>query len=222
MPLACDDAATRTAVGHSLTRSPGRRTVHGPDDRTSDVSRRSTVGKNGSMSTGSDPVDVLIAYASVSGSTASVAEALAEALRAQGRSVDLADLADGTAPGDIPPDRARAVVVGSCVRHDSFAAPALVWIERHAPRLADMPVALFSVSASAALRGAAPQKATAEAARHLSAPPIALRDFPGWIRPDLLSEADRGHIEGYGAPVGDFRDLDAVRAWGDEIAQSLG
>lgn len=195
------------------------------EGRTSGGSGPLPMGEHGAMNTASDSADVvddvLIAYASVSGSTASVAGALAETLRATGRTVTLADLAAGAPPADISPELARAVVIGSCIRHDSFADPALVWIERHAPALADRPVALFSVSGSAAQPDAPPQKATAEAAGHLSTPPVAQRDFPGWTRPELLDEADRAHIESYGAPVGDFRDLDAVRAWGEELARTL-
>ena len=173
------------------------------------------------MSTMPAPTDILVAYVSTSGSTQSVAETLADALREAGCSVALADLTTLDDPAELSPTSARAVVLGSGVYHDSFHDRAVVWLERHRQALADVPVALFSCSASAALPDATAQQATHDIARRLPTDPVAIRDFPGWIRPELLNEEDRAHVESYGARHGDFRDLDAVRAWGSELATQL-
>jgi hypothetical protein len=47
------------------------------------------------------------------------------------------------------------------------------------------------------------------------------RVFPGRLEKSRLSFGERAMVTGMRAPVGDFRDRDAVRAWGDEITAEV-
>ena len=47
------------------------------------------------------------------------------------------------------------------------------------------------------------------------------RTFPGRLDKQLLSFGERAMITAMRAPVGDFRDWDDVRRWGEEIAGQL-
>jgi menaquinone-dependent protoporphyrinogen oxidase len=45
--------------------------------------------------------------------------------------------------------------------------------------------------------------------------------FPGRLEPTRLSAPERAVVTAMRAPVGDFRDWDAVRSWAAEIAAAL-
>ena len=82
---------------------------------------------------------VLVAYASKHGSTAGIAEAIADALtdhevKAEAKSVDTIE--------DLGPY--EAVILGSAVYAGSWMKDAVTFAERHAGELARMPVWLFS------------------------------------------------------------------------------
>ena len=47
------------------------------------------------------------------------------------------------------------------------------------------------------------------------------RVFPGRLEPSRLSAPERAVVTAMRAPVGDFRDWDAVRTWAAEIAMAL-
>jgi menaquinone-dependent protoporphyrinogen oxidase len=47
------------------------------------------------------------------------------------------------------------------------------------------------------------------------------RVFPGRLEKNRLSFGERAMVTAMRAPLGDFRDWDAVRAWGNEIAADV-
>jgi menaquinone-dependent protoporphyrinogen oxidase len=47
------------------------------------------------------------------------------------------------------------------------------------------------------------------------------RIFPGRLEKNRLSFGERAMVTAMRAPVGDFRDWDAVRVWGNEIAAEV-
>src|SRR5699024_8691219 len=87
---------------------------------------------------------VLVAYATHSGATRTLAETLADALRADGLDADLVDIEDHPDPSG-----ADAVVLGSAVRVESVEKPALTWTKTHLDTLRRRPFAFFSCSGSA-------------------------------------------------------------------------
>ncbi|AXK46646.1 flavodoxin domain-containing protein [Brachybacterium saurashtrense] len=160
---------------------------------------------------------VLVAYATHSGATRTLAETLAAALRAEGLEADLVDLEEHP-----DPDGHDAVVLGSGVRVESVEKSAAHWARRHAETLAGRPFAFFSCSGSAADPAKREtQKATDTFLADLPVTPVAVRNFPGWVLMDRIPLHERVLLKSMRTPTGDFRDLPAVEAWGREIAPLL-
>jgi menaquinone-dependent protoporphyrinogen oxidase len=159
---------------------------------------------------------VLVAYASKHGSTAGIAEAIADGLvdhevKAEAKRVDAVD--------DLGPY--EAVVLGSAVYAGSWMKDAVSFAERHADALAHMPVWLFS---SGPLGDEV--KDHEEQPRQLKAfreafHPKDHRVFFGALDVGSLGFAERMVVKAVKAPTGDFRDWDAIRAWADAIAGEL-
>jgi menaquinone-dependent protoporphyrinogen oxidase len=159
---------------------------------------------------------VLVAYASKHGSTAGIAEAIADALvdhevKAEAKSVDTVD--------DLGPY--EAVVLGSAVYAGSWMREAVSFAERHADVLARMPVWLFSSGPLGEdVEDAEVQPRQLPELRRTIAP----RDhrvFFGALDANMLGFAERMITKAVKAPVGDFRDWDAIRAWAEGVAEEL-
>ena len=170
------------------------------------------------MSTG---LRVLVVVASKHGSTAEIARAVATGLT--------------TAPaGDAPalsavvvnaqqrpdPSTFDAVVLGSAVYVGRWLEDAREYAAHHATVLRARPVWLFSSGPigeppfpSDEPYDAAPMRAITGARDH--------HVFPGRMDPTLLSFGERAMVTAMRAPVGDFRDWDAVAAWAADIAATL-
>lgn len=160
---------------------------------------------------------VLVAYATHSGATRTLAETLQDALRAEGLETDLVDLEESPDPAGY-----EAVVLGSGVRIEAVEKTAMSWARAHEGELAGRPFAFFSCSGSAAdpAKGGR-QKATDAFLAALCLTPVAVRNFPGWVLMDRLPLRERVLMTSLRTPTGDFRDLPAVTAWGREIAPLL-
>jgi menaquinone-dependent protoporphyrinogen oxidase len=154
---------------------------------------------------------VLVAYASKHGSTAEIADAIADALREAGLLVDClqADRVSGLEPFD-------AVVLGSAVYMKRWRREARRFLRRHSSELAKRPFWVFSSG------------------------PVGdpAKDNPAWTEPGrTIAEAERlgvrDHVVFGGTASGsmarntppeyrDRRDWDAIRAWAAVIAAELG
>jgi menaquinone-dependent protoporphyrinogen oxidase len=164
---------------------------------------------------------VLVVVAGKHGSTAEIGTALAAALAdsAPGRAAGLCAV---SLPVEQRPDPAQydAVVLGSAVYVGRWMEKARHYAAARVAVLRDRPVWLFSsgpigeppfpndephdVAALMPLTGAREH-----------------RTFPGRLDKSLLSFGERAMVTAMRAPVGDFRDWAAVRAWGDGIAADL-
>lgn len=157
--------------------------------------------------------DVLIAYGSKHGSTQEIAEAIAEALRADG----VEARAESALTAD--PRGARAVVVGAALYTGKLHAHAVRFLERYEDVLQQIPLAVFAsgprtlepedVSSSlrqlrSGLNRAVPQLR-----------PISLMVFGGAVDPRKL----RWPFSRMQAT--DARDWDAVRAWAEELLPAV-
>src|SRR5699024_967261 len=160
---------------------------------------------------------VLVAYATHSGATRTLAETLADALRADGLDADLVDIEDGPDPRGVD-----AVVLGSAVRVESVEKSALTWTKTHLDTLRRRPFAFVSCSGSAAdpAKGGK-QKATDAYPYRFALPPVAVPNFRGWVPMGRIPVHERGLLTSMRTPTGDFRGLPAVTAWGHEIAPLL-
>jgi menaquinone-dependent protoporphyrinogen IX oxidase len=164
---------------------------------------------------------VLVVVASKHGATAEIGAALARAL---------ADSASGPAVGleamSVPieqlPDPASydAVVLGSAVYMGRWLEPARHYVAEHAAALRSRPVWLFSSGPIGQPPFPADESHDAETlARAIGA--RGHRVFPGRLDKSLLTFGERAVVTAMRAPVGDFRDWDAVGAWGDDIAAEV-
>ena len=162
-------------------------------------------------------MSVLVAYASKHGSTAEIASAIADRLRERGVDADARSVEQIDDAGE-----PRAVVLGSALYAGSWKKEAVEFAHRHATRIADRPVWLFS---SGPLGDHVEDEE--EQPRQLAEltellRPIEHRIFAGALDRDALGFAERMIVKAVKAPDGDFRDWSAIRAWADEIASTLG
>ncbi|WP_026405341.1 flavodoxin domain-containing protein [Actinomadura rifamycini] len=169
---------------------------------------------------------VLIAYASVHGSTASIARRIGEVLAEHGERTDVRPMDELGDRGLDEVGGHDAFVLGSAVHEMTWLPAATEFLSRHRDVLARRPVWLFSVGMPAALREPwrrlAPKEekdVTEPLLRLLS--PEGHRLFSGVIRPEHLPHSGRLMFRALGFRYGDYRDWDDVRRWADEIARNL-
>ena len=165
---------------------------------------------------------VLVAFASARGSTRQIAEHIASRMSPAVGTVDCRSVEE---VGDI--SAYEAVVVGSAVHNQAWLPPARLFVARHAPELAKVPVWAFSVGMADALprmfrkRGAALQQV--RLADDLSED-VVLRNhklFSGVYMAAQMPAPLRMIFRLAGGRFGDLRDWDAVDSWTDAISDQL-
>lgn len=184
---------------------------------------------------------VLIAYASRHGGTRGIAERIKAALAGEGIDCTVSSVGDGP-----DPSLADACILGSGVYIGRWLKEAIDYGWRHAGRLADRPLWLFS---SGPLRSQVVEKASkTDDPMALALGPAEGPGSGGRRKVAELSEAihPRDHMVFFGRydpndppksmperlvrmmpasknilPTGDFRDWPAIDAWAAEIARSL-
>jgi menaquinone-dependent protoporphyrinogen oxidase len=163
---------------------------------------------------------VLVVYATGSGCTADIAGEVARTLQAPRVAVDL-----WPAPADPDPAPYDAVVAGSGVRRGRWHQSLETWVEECAGVLRQRPIAFFSVCLTMAThpeRAAEVRAYTQALVARTGVAPLDVGTFAGWNEPKRFGLLERGHLKRLEAPVGDFRDLDAVHTWSRQIAPKLG
>lgn len=159
--------------------------------------------------------NVLVAYGTKNGSTAEIADVIADTLRGAGLRCE------ARPAGDVDDAAAYdAVVLGGAVYAGRWHRAAARFARRHRKALADRPVWLFSsgpLDPSAGERDIPPVRGAARAATRIDAREHIT--FGG-----CLTEGARGFVarmilkQGRG---GDFRDMDRIRAWASGIAKEI-
>jgi hypothetical protein len=161
---------------------------------------------------------VLIVVASRHGATGEIGHGLARALVESDVGL-AAGLEAVCVPVEQRPDPAPydAVVLGSAVYMGRWLEPARQYVAANAAELRGRPVWLFSSGPigeppfpADEPHDVGPLAQLIGARRH--------RVFPGRLDKGLLTFGERALVTAMRAPVGDFRDWDAVWSWGDEIA----
>jgi menaquinone-dependent protoporphyrinogen IX oxidase len=167
------------------------------------------------------PPRVLVVAASKHGATAEIAVALARALEESdaGRAAGLTAVAQ---PVEHRPDPGQyeAVVLGSAVYVGRWLEPARQYAADHAVMLRQRPVWLFSSGPIGEPPFPPDEPHDADPVAQL----VGAREhrvFPGRVEKHLLGFGERAMVTAMRAPTGDFRDWDAVRTWGEEIAGAL-
>ena len=158
---------------------------------------------------------VLVTAASKHGSSLEIATRIGSQLEERGLETVVAD------PGDIDSlDGIGAVVLGSAVYAGHWLAPAKAFVDRFETILAPIPVWIFSSGPV----GDPPKPDedpvdVADIQSRTSA--IEHRLFAGRLDKTRLGFAERAVVAALRAPVGDFRNWDAIAAWATEIGAAL-
>ncbi len=164
------------------------------------------------------PEKVLVAYATRAGSTAEVAVAIAETLKAHGASVDVLPLKSVTNLAEY-----RAVVIGSAIRFGGWLPEAVKFVEQNREALSQHPLAIFAVHILNT-----DEEETSRQNRHLYLEPVrklvAPRTealFAGVGDPKKVSFVERQLYKAVKAPQGDFRSWQAIRDWAETLPTVL-
>lgn len=167
---------------------------------------------------------ILVTYASRSGSTAEIAEAISKTLGEHGAMVDL-----------LPMQAVKslsmysAVVAGSPIRKSKWLPEALQFIQDHQAELAGIPVATFTVSITLAMSNGGQYR---QAVRQWTAPilahvkPVSEGLFAGRLDftklPLTLDTLKMRLVAALGIfPKDDRRDWNAIRAWAETLRPLL-
>jgi menaquinone-dependent protoporphyrinogen oxidase len=161
---------------------------------------------------------ILVAYATRYGSTAEVAEAIGDELRKAGVAVDVRPV---TEVSDLSPY--SAAIIGSPIYMGKWLPEPQVFIERHQQHLRSIPVAYFAVGLK--IEEGSPEilrkaEASMDQVRML-VKPVEIGLFAGRLESGRLSITDRSIIKLIRAKTGDFRNWEAVRAWGQAVLPKI-
>ncbi len=155
---------------------------------------------------------ILVAYASKAGSTGEVAKAIGQTLTVNGVTVDVCPIEAVPNIQDY-----QAVIVGSAIRAGKWLAVATRFVETHQSTLGRIPTAYFTCCMTL-------YQDTEETRRKALAfmdpvrslvTPVAVGAFAGKLDYGKLSFLDGTMMKvmGGGAPEGDYRQWEAIRAW---------
>jgi menaquinone-dependent protoporphyrinogen oxidase len=163
---------------------------------------------------------VLVAYATKYGATAEIAEKMGQVLRQAGLRTDV-----------LPTDRVsdltpyKAVVLGSAVYIGKWRKEAAKFLQANEKMLAERQVWLFSSGPTGEgdpvelTKGWRFPKAQQPIADRIQPRDIAI--FHGDVNTKKLNFIERWMIKNVKAPVGDFRDWEAITSWATAIADVL-
>jgi menaquinone-dependent protoporphyrinogen oxidase len=163
---------------------------------------------------------VLVAYATKYGATTGIAEKIGQVLINSG--VD-AEVLPAEGAGDLGPY--TAVVLGSAVYAGQWRKQAAEFLQANEKVLAQRPVWLFSSGPTGRgdpvelMNGWRFPEALQPIADRIRPRDIAF--FHGVIELEKLNFAEKMIIKGLKAPLGDFRDWDAITSWAQTIAEAL-
>jgi menaquinone-dependent protoporphyrinogen oxidase len=179
---------------------------------------------------------ILVAYASMFGSTGGVAEAMARELCAAGAACDVRLIEK---VNDLGPY--HAVVLGSAIRSGRWLSEASGFVDKHKESLSKLPVAYFMTCLQVvpgqpafSTKGRPPKDETLEDKRRRvrayldpvlkKAPevkPLDIGIFAGALDFAKLSPGAKAMMNSVGFIEGDFRDWEAIRGWARAITPAL-
>jgi menaquinone-dependent protoporphyrinogen oxidase len=160
---------------------------------------------------------VLVTYATRHASTAEIAETIGHVLT----NAEVADIVDVLPVQDVDNvEDYDAVLLGSAIYEGRWLKPALAFVRANSEDLADRPVWFFSSGPI----GEPPVPNTDVSEVSALAEQIQARGhkvFGGQLRLAELQLAERSVMRQVHGVEGDYRDWDAIRAWGSDVAESL-
>lgn len=163
---------------------------------------------------------VLVTYASKYGATEQIAENIKLRLKKAGIVAESRNVRD---VDDIP--SYTAVIIGSGVYAGNWLGEAVDFLKKYAPELAKRPVWFFSDGPTG--EGDPVEKMDGwylpDSLKPVadSIKPRDIAFFHGVLEIEKLRFAEKLIIRAMKAPLGDFRDWDAINAWADGIAEKI-
>lgn len=161
---------------------------------------------------------ILVAYATRTGSTAEVAEAIAGRLCKAGLEADVLPVGEVASL-----DGYDGAVLGSAVRYAGWLPEMIGFLESNQGRNSEVPVAFFTMHMLALgddPAAVAEREKYTEKARTIVAP-IDEAFFEGMIDLSRLSFLDRLAVRLVKSPVGDRRDWERIEGWADTLVPRL-
>jgi menaquinone-dependent protoporphyrinogen oxidase len=163
---------------------------------------------------------ILVTYASRTGSTAGVAEAIGKTMVENGAKVDVLPMVEIT---DIKPY--LAVVAGSAIQNKQWLPEAMQFMHKHQSELTQKPFAMFSVCMTLAMRHGEryrPQVSDWLAPVRMLVQPVSEGLFAGVLDirkiPSLSDRLKFRLSVLFGVwSEGDHRDWNAIKAWADDL-----
>jgi menaquinone-dependent protoporphyrinogen oxidase len=166
------------------------------------------------------PASILVAYATTTGSTKEVAEAIGSTLEKGGNTVEVV-----SAPTAPSPTGYAAVVVGAPLYMFRWHRGARRFLKKHDGVLAGKPVAVFALGPwhdkEEEFQGAREQLEKALAKFPWLTPKL-VRVFGGRFDPEKLTFPYTMIPAMKQMDAGDIRDWDAIRDWAAELPKALG
>lgn len=160
---------------------------------------------------------ILVTYASQFGSTAEVAEAIAEVLSQAGNRVETMRARSVT---DL--DNYDAVIIGGAIQYNRWMAEATEFVRTHQYRLGQLPVAYFFTCLALSKQSEKAEKQAVAYSDKLytlvpQVVPVDVGRFAGVLDygrpPFFLRLLMKAVFSILGVKEGDYRDWDAIRAW---------
>lgn len=169
------------------------------------------------------PHTILVTYATRTGSTAGVAEAIGKTLAESGAEVEVRPMQDVT---DLSPY--RAVVAGSAIQGHIWLPEAMQFIQTHRAALAQKPFAAFLVCIAMSMNNEAARRGVADWMQPVRAlvKPVSEGYFAGILDiskvPSFFDRLKFRVSVWLGIwKEGDHRDWDAIRAWAASLKPLL-
>jgi len=162
---------------------------------------------------------ILVAYVSPKGSTAGIAQAVGKELQSAGYSVDVVELKSVSSL-----EGYRAVVIGGPFYMGKIVGDVGKFVGKFRDVLVKMPVAAFAVGVAPVGRDPAQIGEAKKIFHQAIAPivPVAEALFSGKIDLEKLSFIQKRMVGVVHAPVGDFRDWDAIAKWARKLPGKFG
>ncbi len=162
---------------------------------------------------------ILVAYASPRGSTSGIAQAIGKELQSAGYSVDVVELRN------VPTlEGYSAVVIGGPIYMGKIVPDVGKFVGKFRDALVKIPVAAFIVGMAPVGKdpgGDIERVMVIFRAALAPLEPVAETMFAGMVDPGKLSFIQKWMIKKAKAPVGDFRNWEAIAAWSRELPEKL-
>ncbi len=161
---------------------------------------------------------ILVAYATRTGSTGEVADAISRRLCASGLSSEVRPVAEVASL-----EGYSAIVLGSAVRYSAWLPEMIDFLAANRVALAVMPVAFFTMHMLALGDdpAAVAERATYTLKAREEVTPVEEAFFSGKIDPARLSFVDRLAVKLVKSPIGDQRDWTLIGDWAECLAPRL-